>query len=97
MAAEKRAAFSGRATYRLLFLLHTSGHLRDRPVDGVVLGQVRQVHGIVDRQWFGGIESPCSEREFTHGRQKAASEWARKRPPKMPLDGEWGALLHMSR
>lgn len=57
------AVEKGRATtYSLFLFLHTSRHLWDGPVNGGVLGQVRQVHGMIDRQRFGSIESPGSER-----------------------------------
>ena len=67
---QKGRPFWGETTYRFFLLLHTSGHLRHCPVDGAVFRQVWQVHGIVDRQWLGGIKSPRPERELTHGRPK---------------------------
>ena len=49
---------------RLFLLLHARGHRRHRPVDGVEVGQLRQILDVVDAHRLRDVERARSEIEF---------------------------------
>uniref|UniRef100_A0A2M3ZQY1 Putative secreted peptide n=1 Tax=Anopheles braziliensis TaxID=58242 RepID=A0A2M3ZQY1_9DIPT len=51
---------------RFLLLFHATRHLWYRPVDGRVLGQIRQILRQIDRHRFRRIEGPRPERQLRH-------------------------------
>lgn len=90
-------------TYRLLFLLHSGGHLRHGPVYRGVFVQVGQILTAEDRQRLRGVQRPRPKRQFTHLRRSRYLSALGKRPrpagswrtgvsvsTRLPLPGTWG-------
>lgn len=90
-------------TYRLLFLLHSGGHLRHGPVYRGVFVQVGQILTAEDRQRLRGVQRPRPERQFTHLRRSRYLSALGKRPrpagswrtgvavsTRLPRPGTWG-------